>query len=111
MFQSGWGSQWFKSNFTVKMGFEDGGEEGEVMLLFKHAEKAREILEVADDKALGREIKDFDEDTWVSARKKIVLDARTKGSRPSYLRQVEANLRDRIWAIGYGAKNALRNRG
>ena len=26
--KSGWGSQWFESNFTVKMKFEEGGMEG-----------------------------------------------------------------------------------
>ena len=139
MFHSGWGSQWFKSDFTVKIVFEEGGEEEEVTfpsaehwmmvqkaLLFKDAGKAREILEVPDDmaavKALGRTVKDFDEATWVRAREQIVLDGnlhkfrQNKELRAKLLatgtkRIVEASPRDRIWGIGYGAKNALKNRG
>ena len=120
------------------MRFEEGGDEEEVTfpsaehwmmvqkaLLFKDAEKAREILEVPDDmatvKALGREVKNFDEDKWVSARKKIVLEGNVhKFSQNEELKRkllatgtkkiVEASPRDRIWGIGFGAKNALKNR-
>lgn len=137
-FQSGWGSQWFKSDFTVKIRFEEGGEEEDVTfpsaehwmmvqkaLLFEDADKAREILKVPDDmgavKALGRQVKNFDEATWVGARKQIVLDGnlhkfrQNKELKAKLLatgtkRIVEASPRDRIWGIGFGAKNALRNR-
>ena len=139
MFQSGWGSQWFKSSFKVKIKFEEGGEEEEVTfpsaehwmmvkkaLLFKDAEKAREILKVPDDmgevKALGREVKNFDDAIWVSKREEIVLEGNVhKFSQNEKLkakllatgtkRIVEASPRDRIWGIGYGEKNALKNRG
>ena len=138
MFQSGWGSQWFRSKFTVKIRFEEGGDEEEVTfpsaehwmmvqkaLLFKDAEKAREILEVPDDmaavKALGREVKDFDDAIWVRERKQIVLEgnllkfSQNEGLKAKLLatgtkRIVEASPRDRIWGIGFGAKNALKNR-
>jgi ribA/ribD-fused uncharacterized protein len=121
------------------MRFEEGGDEEEVTfpsaehwmmvkkaLLFKDAEKAREILEVPDDmaavKALGREVKNFDEATWVGQRKEIVLEGnlhkfRQNGKLKAKLlatgtkKIVEASPRDRIWGIGYGAKNALKNRG
>ena len=139
MFPSGWGSQWFKSSFKVKINFEEGGEEEEVTfpsaehwmmvkkaLLFKDAEKAREILKVPDDmgevKALGREVKNFDDAIWVSKREEIVLEGNVhKFSQNEKLkakllatgtkRIVEASPRDRIWGIGYGEKNALKNRG
>ena len=120
------------------MRFEEGGEEEEVTfpsaehwmmvqkaLLFKDAEKAREILEVPDDmgavKALGREVKNFDEAQWVSARRRIVLEGNLHKFRQNEelkakllatgtKRIVEASPRDRIWGIGYGEKNALKNR-
>lgn len=119
------------------MRFEEEGDEEEVTfpsaehwmmvhkaLLFKDAEKARAILEVPDDmaavKQLGREVKDFDEAIWVSVRSKIVLDGNVhKFSQNAELKAkllatgtkkiVEASPRDRIWGIGYGAKNALKN--
>jgi ribA/ribD-fused uncharacterized protein len=121
------------------MRFEEGGDEEEVTfpsaehwmmvqkaLLFEDAEKAREILEVPDDmaavKALGREVKNFDDEKWVSAREKIVLEgnihkfSQNKELKAKLLatgtkRIVEASPRDRIWGIGFGAKNALKNRG
>lgn len=120
------------------MSFEDGSDEEEVTfpsaehwmmvqkaLLFKDAEMARKILEVPDDmgavKALGRKVKNFNEATWVSARKGIVLEGnlhkfrQNKELKAKLLatgtkRIVEASPRDRIWGIGYGAKNALKNR-
>ena len=88
MSQSGWGSQWFKSDFTVKMRFEGGGEEDvtfpsaehwmmvQKALLFKDAEMAKEILEAEDMasvKALGRRVKNFEEDEWVGARRGLFL--------------------------------------
>jgi ribA/ribD-fused uncharacterized protein len=134
---SGWASQWFKSEFTVKMRFEEGKEEEEVTfpsaehwmmvkkaLLFKDAEKAREILEVPDNmaavKALGRKVKDFDEAVWVRARKEIVLEGnlhkfqqneelKAKLLATGTKKIVEASPRDRIWGIGYGAVNAVQN--
>ena len=136
--QSGWGSQWFKSDFTVKIRFEEGGEEEEVTfpsaehwmmvqkaLLFKDAEKAREMLEVPDDmaavKALGRKVKNFDEAEWCSARERIVLEGNLHKFRQNEelkakllatgtKRIVEASPRDRIWGIGFGEKNALKSR-
>lgn len=119
------------------MRFEEGREEEEVTfpsaehwmmvkkaLLFKDAEKAREILEEPDDmaavKALGRKVKDFDEAVWVSARKDIVREGnlhkfgqneelKAKLLATGTKRIVEASPRDRIWGIGFGEKNALKN--
>jgi ribA/ribD-fused uncharacterized protein len=121
------------------MSFEEGGEEEEVTfpsaehwmmvkkaLLFKDAEKAREILKVPDNmakvKALGRKVKDFDEAVWVNERKDIVLNGnRHKFKQNEELKgkllatgtkkMVEASPRDRIWGIGYGARNAVKNEG
>jgi ribA/ribD-fused uncharacterized protein len=134
----GWGSQWFKSNFTVKMRFEEGGDEEDVTfpsaehwmmvqkaLLFKDPEMARGMLEVEDMasvKALGRKVKNFEEDEWVSARQRIVLEGnlhkfrqneelKSKLLATGIKKIVEASPRDRIWGIGFGEKNALKNRG
>ena len=119
------------------MRFEEGGEEEEVTfpsaehwmmvqkaLLFKNVEKAREMLEVEDMasvKALGRKVENFNEDEWVSARERIVLEGNLHKFRQNdelkdkllatgTLKLVEASPRDRIWGIGFGEKNALKNR-
>jgi ribA/ribD-fused uncharacterized protein len=120
------------------MRFEEGGEEEEVTfpsaehwmmvqkaLLFKDVEMAREMLEVEDMaavKALGRKVRNFDEDEWVGARERIVLEGNLHKFRQSdelkdkllatgTLKLVEASPRDRIWGIGFGEKSALKNRG
>lgn len=119
------------------MRFEEGGEEEEVTfpsaehwmmvqkaLLFKDVERAREMLEVEDMasvKALGRKVENFNEDEWVSARERIVLEGNLHKFRQNdelkdkllatgTLKLVEASPRDRIWGIGFGEKNALKNR-
>src|SRR5689334_18623387 len=68
-------------------------------------------------KALGRRIPDFDEDTWVDNRYKIVVDGNyLKFTQDENLKQqllstgerdlVEASPMDKIWGVGYGKKNA-----
>ncbi|KAJ3513148.1 hypothetical protein NLJ89_g3117 [Agrocybe chaxingu] len=91
----GWGSQWFRSPFTVTVTIDEGGEPEEVTfptaehwmmfkkaLLFKDAEMAREIIgvkgvgstDMAHVKSLGRKVSGFIEDTWVKERERIVLE-------------------------------------
>lgn len=121
------------------MKFEEGGEEEEVTfpsaehwmmlqkaLLFKDVEMAREILAAPGEnmalvKSLGRKVKNFDEDEWVRERERIVLEGnlhkfrqneelRAKLLATGNKRIVEASPRDRIWGIGFGEKNGLKNR-
>ncbi|KAI0742238.1 hypothetical protein C8Q80DRAFT_1186847 [Daedaleopsis nitida] len=68
-------------------------------------------------KALGRKVKDFDEETWVRERARIVLEGsllkfRQHAALRAELLQtgecelVEASPLDRIWGIGLGAAKA-----
>lgn len=139
---SGWGSQWYNSPFTVKVIFSEGDTEEcitfptaehwmmvQKALLFKDEAIAREILRVADVgsgsmalvKSLGRKVLNFDEEKWVSARERIVLEGNLhKFQQNLQLKEkllatgdkiiVEASPRDRIWGIGFGEKNALAQR-
>jgi ribA/ribD-fused uncharacterized protein len=93
-------------------------------LLFDDSEVATQILEAVtpiEVKALGRQVKNFDEEIWNENRYRIVkegnilkftqhLDLREKLLATKGKMLVEASPRDRIWGIGYGAKNALANK-
>jgi len=90
-------------------------------LLFNDPAIAREILaatDLAEVRALGRRVQNFDEDTWVKNREEIVLQGNLlKFGQNEELKQallatgtkhlVEASPRDRIWGVGFGEKNAL----
>lgn len=87
--------------------------------LFGDDEHERLILAAAtaaEAKALGREVRGFDEATWAAHRMDIVTDANVakfgqhaelgdflRGTAARVL--VEASPRDRIWGIGMGAGN------
>jgi ribA/ribD-fused uncharacterized protein len=71
----------------------------------------------AEAKALGRTVRGFDEATWVSQRKEIVVTGNVaRFSQHPELRRfllatheavlVEASPRDRIWGIGMGANDS-----
>jgi len=93
-------------------------------LLFDDSDVATQILAATtpiEVKALGRQVKNFDEETWKENRYRIVKEGNIlKFTQHSDLREkllatkgkmlVEASPRDRIWGIGYGAKNALANK-
>ena len=93
-------------------------------LLFDDSDVATQILAATtpiEVKALGRQVKNFDEETWKENRYRIVkegnilkfsqhLDLREKLLATKGKMLVEASPRDRIWGIGYGAKNALANK-
>lgn len=86
-------------------------------ILFNDASVAAEILETKDprqQRALGRKVSDFDEETWIRNRSLIVEDGSYwKFKRdPSVLlatgerELVEASPRDKVWGIGRGAAAA-----
>lgn len=136
---SGWASQWYPSPFTVKIRFKEEGDEETVMfpsaehwmmvqkaLLFGDEEIARQILAVDEVnyanmsavKSLGRQVRNFDEEKWVAARERIVLEGNMhKFEQNEELKEkllatgtkmiVETSPRDRIWGVGFGEKNAL----
>jgi len=93
-------------------------------LLFNDSDVATQILAATTPinvKALGRQVKNFDEQTWKENRYRIVKEGNLlKFTQHSDLKEkllatkgkmlVEAAPRDRIWGIGYGAKNALANK-
>lgn len=93
-------------------------------LLFDDSDVATQILTATtpiEVKALGRQVKNFDEEIWKENRYRIVkeanilkftqhLDLREKLLATKGKMLVEASPRDRIWGIGYGAKNALANK-
>ena len=74
-----------------------------------------------DQKALGQKVPNFDEDIWVAHRVQIVRWGNyLKFTQNKELKElllgtgdrelVEASPRDRIWGVGFGAKNAEENR-
>jgi len=93
-------------------------------LLFDDSDVATQILAATkpiEVKALGRQVKNFDDKIWVENRYRIVkegnilkftqhLDLKEKLLMTKGKMLVEAAPRDRIWGIGYGAKNALANK-
>lgn len=98
-------------------------------LLFSDEEVVKEILEVegvssgdmATVKALGRKVSNFDNEIWEANRERIVLEGSLHKFRQNpELRQslletggkklVEASPRDRIWGVGFGEKNALKQK-
>lgn len=93
-------------------------------VLFQDLEIGAKILETTsprEQKALGRKVRNFDDDVWKKNRSRIV----TEGSYCKFMYSVvekeglkekllatedreliEASPMDRIWGIGFGAKNA-----
>ncbi|KAG2003408.1 hypothetical protein CC2G_004008 [Coprinopsis cinerea AmutBmut pab1-1] len=135
----GWGSQWYPSAFSATIPLSPEGEQETVTfpsaehwmmvqkaILFSDFEIAHTILEVtsvsssdlANVKALGRQVSNFDEKKWVENRERIVLEGNLHKFRQNEelkalllatgeKKIVEASPRDRIWGIGFGEKNAL----
>lgn len=94
-------------------------------ILFDDAEVAQEILHAGDDpkrvKALGRKVNGFDERIWNERKFGIVVDAnREKFRQNEELRElllatqgrelIEASPMDKIWGIGFGKTNAMKNK-
>ena len=130
---SGWASQWYQSNFSAELTIDTDGPEKVTFptaehymmvrkaLLFNDPAMAREILaatDLAEVRALGRRVQNFEEKTWVKNREEIVLQGnllkfgQNEELKKALLatgtkRLVEASPKDRIWGVGFGEKNAL----
>lgn len=141
----GWGSQWYYAPFKARIVIEldsrivaDSGEEVEFLtcehwmmackaLVFSDTEVYNKVLGTgAEDmravKALGREVKNFDDQVWKQVRYDIVVKGNMeKFKQDEELKRilldtgereiVEASPRDRIWGIGFGEKRALTVKG
>lgn len=120
-------SQWYPSKFL-----EDGVvfENAEQYMMYHKAVLfgdqaiAKNILKTQCPKtikSLGRKVKNFDEVTWVANRSRIVQQGTyLKFTQNEHLKLfllkcpvdaefIEASPLDRIWGIGYDARNALSN--
>jgi ribA/ribD-fused uncharacterized protein len=115
-------SQWFPRAFVaddVHYATAEHFMMAEKARLFKDEAALEKILEVfspADAKALGREVKNFDEAVWNEARFDAVVRGNLAkfGAHPdlkAFLLStgervlVEASPRDKVWGIGMGAQN------
>lgn len=137
----GWASQWFHSPFKARIHLKvdknttvDSEREVDFLttehwmmackaLAFGDVDVFEQVVAAeADDmravKALGRQVKNFDEKVWKRVRERIVLEGNLHKFRQNEeLREsllatgdkfiVEASPRDRIWGIGFGEKRAL----
>ncbi|KAH8594306.1 hypothetical protein B0O99DRAFT_490262, partial [Bisporella sp. PMI_857] len=127
-------SQWYTSPFTAaEEGITYVTAEQYMMyqkaILFNDQERAAAILETTSpktQKALGRKVTPFVNDTWNKNRERIVQDGsyykfkNGKDSEGRPLKErllatgnrelVEASPMDRIWGVGFGEKNAEKNR-
>lgn len=115
-------SQWYAASFTVN-GIHYPTAEHWMMAakarLFGDEEMLAEILEADSPKtakALGRKVRDFDNDIWKGNARRLVTEGNVaKFSQNADLREylmstgtavlVEASPRDCIWGIGLGAAN------
>jgi ribA/ribD-fused uncharacterized protein len=123
-FYTGYLSNWSNTPFTdPRTGIHYGCSEQYMMhkkaLLFNDPETAEKILQSKhprDQKALGREVKGFDKETWDLHARQIVYEgcyykfSQNKdaydylmGTRGQYL--VEASPYDTVWGIGLGCND------
>ena len=115
-------SQWYEASFEID-GLEYKTAEHYMMVekarLFKDDNLLPQILAAShpgEAKKLGRQIKGFNDETWLKQRSQIVVRGNIgKFSQNKLLKEfllntgervlVEASPRDRIWGIGLGANN------
>ncbi|EZF32054.1 hypothetical protein H109_07876 [Trichophyton interdigitale MR816] len=132
--EHGYLGQWWKSPFTVPT--EDGGEELKYENCEHYMMHQKGVLFAPDDpvtqqilapsgpvpgpkaiKALGRKVPNFDEEVWKKERFRIVVqgnyykftqnpDLKAQLLETGDRELVEASPLDRIWGVGFGAKNA-----
>lgn len=115
-------SQWYKCRFCVNGRVYSSAEQymmAQKASLFKDGKSFEMIMEADNPrqcKALGREVKGFDDKKWDEAKYKIVLDANyLKFSQNDELRRfllstgdeilVEASPYDKVWGIGMYENN------
>jgi ribA/ribD-fused uncharacterized protein len=120
-------SQWYLSDFTVDNITYNCCEQYMMYhkaLLFNDLDIAMKILQETSPrklKALGRQIKNFDETIWEQHRADIVYNGNLyKFSQNLYLKKkmlkklnytfIEASPYDRIWGVGYTADNLPLNK-
>lgn len=120
-------SQWTLTSFRDETGLEYNCCEQYMMaqkaLLFEDEETFSAIMSSrgpGEQKALGRQVKGYNEDVWCAVREIIVLKGnRFRAQHDSTFRElllstgdttlVEASPFDRIWGIGYNKETALAN--
>jgi ribA/ribD-fused uncharacterized protein len=133
--EHGYLGQWYASPFTTPS-LDDQNQPLEFQncetymmyhkaLLFNDLEIAAEILASTDDpktiKALGRQVKGFNNETWNKNKFAIVVSGnREKFSQNPDLKQllletgtreiIEASPLDKIWGIGFSKSQAHRNK-
>lgn len=120
LFWGGIFSQWFRANITID-GITFNCNEQYMMykkaLLFGDYDVAKKVLKISDpkeQKKLGREVKNFNKNTWEAVCKDIVFRANwAKFTQNEDLYTdlmsydenvifVEASPKDKIWGIGLG---------
>lgn len=126
-FEFFWGgpfSQWYKSNFTID-GITYNCAEQYMMamkaLFFGDHETHEKIMKTSDpkkQKALGREVKNFDANKWNTICRQIVYEANYAKFHKEPLKNVllstgdkeivEASPYDTIWGIGLGENDPNR---
>lgn len=133
----GWMSQWYAyemrdgSDSTTVYPTAEHYMMYQKAKLFGDDEVAGEVLAGAElhpraIKTLGRRVRGFDETTWAAERERIVEEGtRLKMTRPAHDGQVglgelllgtgdrelvEASPYDRVWGVGFRARDAERNR-
>ena len=123
--ENGYLSNWFLSEFTVG-GITFSSMEQYMMyekaVLFKDQTTAEKILQtddVAEIKALGRTVQNFDEEVWTKEREGIVYRGVSEKFRqdPELAEKLEktgeeiiaeCTVKDRIWGIGFSMEDENR---
>ena len=124
--ENGYLSNWYLSEFTVD-GIKFSSMEQYMMhekaLLFQDQEAAEKILQtdnVAEIKALGRNVQHFDDNIWIKVREEIVYRGVFEKFRqnPELAENLEKTgeeiiaecaVKDRIWGIGLSMKDENRH--
>ena len=116
----------FLSEFIFKQTFSNREQYMMVYkaLIFEDFDIADKILHTSDPKiikALGRNVRNYDEETWGKYKYKIVVNGNyLQFSQDAHMKEIllntdnkiiiEASPYDRVWGIGYSEKNALLNK-
>lgn len=126
-FYGGVFSNWYPSEFTIN-GFTYNCMEQYMMhqkaVGFNDFETARKIMKTKspkEQKALGREVKNFDSKEWDDVKYDVVKrGVYEKFQQDFYLKEellkykgrifCETSPNDRIWGIGFDFKNAIQNK-